>query len=252
VVVGGWWLVTGQRAEGSGQRVNSDGRRSAPPFLSHQQPATSHQPPVLHRIPTRRRTTHSAQRRRRSNAYAHPVLRRRGAASTGTPPPTTPSFTRGDRGSHSRALFTASIMVPPRTVAEYSPGGNIGDSATVASPRNRTVIESTRVESRGLSRRSTTCTDESVALPRCQRIGSPARNAAPVGTTALRSARSAASQSKRLPQSAAKASAEAPPRNRQCHRPDALTITTRLGVSLPAMITRRSSSRPRRTSRALH
>src|SRR5689334_14990165 len=55
-----------------------------------------------------------------------------------------------------------------------------------------------------------------------------------------------------LPQSAVNASDATPPRNRQRQSPDAATIATRRGSSVPTTIGFRSSPRPRRASTPSH
>src|SRR5581483_6329325 len=122
-------------------------------------------------------------------------------------------------------------------------------SATVTPGEKRSVSESLRVVPR---RRSDTPTTESLADPRRHRTGSPARSRRSSGTAARRSARSAASQSKMLPHSAVNSSDATPPRKRHRQRPDAATMTTRRGSSVPTTTGRRSSPRPRRASIPSH
>ena len=55
-----------------------------------------------------------------------------------------------------------------------------------------------------------------------------------------------------LPHNAVNASDATPPRNRQRHSPDAATIATRRGSSVPTTIGFRSSPRPRRASTPSH
>jgi hypothetical protein len=70
-----------------------------------------------HRIPRRRRRSHSAHNSNIANAYAHPAVRKRGPTSAEIAPRTAPAGTRGGRGNHSRDAFTASKALPPRVVA---------------------------------------------------------------------------------------------------------------------------------------